>query len=45
MYSTIGLIDDYKENKPEDFADDNFHHAIKMINISQVYNKFVVIST
>ena len=32
MYSTIGLIDDYKEKKPEDFADDNFHHAIKILS-------------
>ena len=32
MYSTIGLIDDYEERTPEDFADDNFHHAIKILS-------------
>ena len=32
MYSTIGLIDDYEERKPEDFADDNFHHAIQILS-------------
>lgn len=32
MYSTTSLIGDYKEKKPEDFADDNFHHVIKILS-------------
>lgn len=32
MYSTTSLVGDYKEKKPEDFADDNFHHVIKILS-------------